>query len=419
MFQRLLRLPLHLNAMSSFSNLWNTDSAIARRSSVAQYNKFLRSTLSALRQSPAPPSVHVLIGNEAADADSIISSLSYAFLNHQQHPEMLHVPVLPIPRAELILRSDVAVLLQELGVDTDALIFVDEFSWETYIKVTLTLLDHNALCNKKISQVQSLQVVEIIDHHSDLGQHLLAEKREVAFANGNALVASTCTLVAERMMKLTSHDVHKLLATMLLGVIALDSINFDPSAKKVTSRDVKVAEILETMAFAKRETLFEWLQTEKFNPIHWQAFTLENCLQVDYKEFTYASTAGHTRNFGISAVLIDLETFVRKADDAAVLCQKLSDYCKKNGIAFLVVMSMFMTPDKENNRQLLFFQEDGDDAKHCVEYLKRDGSLQMKPLALPQLHRDDRVISFCQSNVRASRKQVAPIIQRALDQIGD
>ncbi|OWZ07528.1 hypothetical protein PHMEG_00020071 [Phytophthora megakarya] len=381
----------------------------ARRSSVALFNEFLRSTRSALTKSAA--SVHVVIGNEAADADSIVSSLSFAFLQSQRHPETLYVPVLSIPRSELALRCDVTALFQALGVDTDAIVFVDEFPW-TRTPVKLTLMDHNALNNKKIPQIDGLEVVEIVDHHSDLKQHLDA-KREVAFAQGNALVASTCTLVAERLKDAEHHDVHKLLATMLLGVIALDSINFDPSAKKVTLRDVQAAEELEETAFAKKQELFKWLQSEKFNVKHWAAFTLENCLQVDYKEFAFTTSVGEEKKVGISAVLIDLQTFVRKSQDGAALRKALATYCKENELSFLVVMTMFVTADGRH-RQLLFFQEVGDEAKHCIEYFKKERSLQLEPLHLPETHHDDHVTVFNQLNTGASRKQVAPLIQRAL-----
>eukprot|EP00644_Phytophthora_capsici_P007195 jgi/Phyca11/506802/fgenesh2_kg.PHYCAscaffold_22_\ len=354
------------------------------------------------------------MGNEAADADSIVSSMSYAFLHYQQQSETLHVPVLPIPRSELVLRCDVTALFQALGVDTGALVFVDEFPWGIKSRVKMTLMDHNALNNKKIPQIDGLEVVEIVDHHSDLGQHQDVKKREVAFADGNALVASTCTLVAERLKEVESHEAHKLLSTMLLGVIALDSINFDPSAKKVTPRDIKAAEKLQETAFAKKEELFKWLQAEKFNPAHWGAFTLQNCLQVDYKEFTFSTATGGSTKVGISAVLIDLEAFVLKTKDSAALRTELGAYCQQNDLSFLVVMTMFMTADKQRHRQLLFFHEHGVEAGHCVDYLKREASLQLEPWVLPESHRDEHVTGFNQLNTGASRKQVAPLIQQAL-----
>ncbi|GMF62818.1 unnamed protein product [Phytophthora fragariaefolia] len=201
---------------------------------------------------------------------------------------------------------------------------------------------------------------------------------------------------------------------MLLAVIALDSINFDPSAKKVTPRDVKAAEKLEAAAFATKGELFAWLQAEKFNPAHWRAFTLENCLQVDYKEFAFATAAGDSKIVGFSAVLIDLEAFARKAENAAALRQALSTYCEQNELAFLVVMTMFVTADGQRHRQLLFFQEKGDDVKHCVAFFEKEGSLHLELIQLPESHCDQRVLAFNQLNTAASRKQVAPLIQRAL-----
>ncbi|CAH0519854.1 unnamed protein product [Peronospora belbahrii] len=332
-----------MSRYSSFCIKWQV-SLNTRRSSVAAFNEFLSCIRLNVQKLRLPANVHVLLGNEAADADSIVSSLTYAFIHTQLQPETLCVPVIPIYRNELILRCDVTALFQTLEVNTDALVFVDEFPWDIIkSKVKVTLLDHNALSNKKIPALKGMQVVEIIDHHCDLGQHIDAEKREIAFADGNALVASTCTLVAERLKEVVYHNAHRMLSTMLLGVIALDSINFDPGAKKVTPRDVKAAQNLEETAFAKKEELFKWLQQEKFNPVHWDSFTLENCLQVDYKEFTFAK-------------------------------KKLVVYCKQNDLAFLVVMTMFRTSHGKRHRQLLFFQEIGDDAQHCVAFLKRGSS---------------------------------------------
>ncbi|CAH0481115.1 unnamed protein product [Peronospora belbahrii] len=411
MLQRLVSKQNPMSRYSSFCIKWQV-SLNTRRSSVAAFNEFLSCIRLNVQKLRLPANVHVLLGNEAADADSIVSSLTYAFIHTQLQPETLCVPVIPIYRNELILRCDVTALFQTLEVNTDALVFVDEFPWDIIkSKVKVTLLDHNALSNKKIPALKGMQVVEIIDHHCDLGQHIDAEKREIAFADGNALVASTCTLVAERLKEVVYHNAHRMLSTMLLGVIALDSINFDPGAKKVTPRDVKAAQNLEETAFAKKEELFKWLQQEKFNPVHWDSFTLENCLQVDYKEFTFA------KKVGISVVLVDLVAFVFKLKDATALRKKLVVYCKQNDLAFLVVMTMFRTSHGKRHRQLLFFQEIGDDAQHCVAFLKEEGSLLLDPFQLPETHRNEHMIAFNQLNTGASRKQVAPLVQRALAEL--
>ena len=66
------------------------------------------------------------------------------------------------------------------------------------------------------------------------------------FADGHATVASTCTLVTERLMQLQSDDESfpAPLAILLLGVILLDSVNLVPEAGKATPRDAAAVRAL-------------------------------------------------------------------------------------------------------------------------------------------------------------------------------
>ncbi|CAM9494412.1 unnamed protein product, partial [Sphacelaria rigidula] len=92
--------------------------------------------------------IHVYVGNEACDADSICSAICLAFLNGAatsptaggastaleirerdgggEQSTVLHIPVIPIPRADLALRREVLVLFELCGVDPAWLTFVDE-----------------------------------------------------------------------------------------------------------------------------------------------------------------------------------------------------------------------------------------------------------------------------------------------------
>lgn len=435
---RIHRRLLVRSAMSSASSTsaaskihWREDSHEAISSGVRALNAFLsqaRSELqSAVDDADSPSVVRVVIGNEAADADSIVSALVYA--HHKRNASAaaaaaVVIPVLPIPRDELALRCDVVSLFHELRVDVSALMFVDEFPWHHAAfrsggsaQLELTLLDHNARSTKRIGEVG--QVVEILDHHMDLGKHADAAVREIAFADGQALVASNCTLVAEKILasaRTAADDArHALHATLLLAVIALDSINFNPSAKKVTPRDVAAAGELEKAAFAPKEALFAWLQAEKFDPAHWGAFTVRNCLQCDYKEFELpGSTDG--QQFGVSAILIELKQFVTKADSGAALVSQLEAFVQESHLAFLLVMTLFVDADGSRRRQLLFYGGGGDQGatRKCIAFLEQEGSLELEQLALPTTHADPHLTAFSQRNAGASRKQVVPLLQLAL-----
>ena len=78
-------------------------------------------------------------------------------------------------------------------------------------------------------------VVEIVDHHLDMGGHaaVIGAQRNVAFdaETKKALVGSACTLVAEVLSPELRADAT--LATLLGGVILIDTLNMDPAAAKV------------------------------------------------------------------------------------------------------------------------------------------------------------------------------------------
>lgn len=460
MRQAIRRQQIHIqrHAMSSVSTVtafqWRQGTEDAVAQSVSAFNAFLRQAKSDVhsvvanansRSNAMPKVVHVVIGNEAADADSIVSSLVYAHfkhhnkvLNKRDHTDV-YVPVLPIPRVELVLRCDVSSLFAKLQIDLDALLFVDEFPWQhaafgsKSATLRLTLLDHNALNTKRMvippmqqqSKSEIGQVVEILDHHMDLGKHSAAPVREIAFADGQALVASNCTLVAEKII--ASSAVHSrndeafaLWSTLLLAVIALDSINFNPRAKKVTARDIQAANELEKVSFASKEALFEWLQAEKFNPVHWDAFSVRSCLQCDYKEFQLPSDRGTGGLYGVSAILIDLDRFVKKESTSGALIEQLQAFAQENCLAFLLVMTMFIDSDGERRRQLLFYKPSSSDSSEslvprCVQFLEQEGSLALERLDLPATHADARLQAFSQRNAGASRKQVVPLLHQALE----
>jgi hypothetical protein len=118
------------------------------------------------------PRALVYIGNAAGDLDTIVSSLTAAFVREQQPggagapgapggalgapAAALHVPVLPFARADFRLRQDASLLFAHCGFELDGqgapseLLFWDEVSAELASAwraagLGLVLTDHNAL----------------------------------------------------------------------------------------------------------------------------------------------------------------------------------------------------------------------------------------------------------------------------------
>ena len=71
-------------------------------------------------------SARAVLGDEAADLDSMASPVAYAWLLARENGGPITVPVMNIPRADFQLRSEAAWLFAEAGVQVDNLVFLDE-----------------------------------------------------------------------------------------------------------------------------------------------------------------------------------------------------------------------------------------------------------------------------------------------------
>lgn len=114
-------------------------------SSVKALNAYLKHSRAsflkyhATRTSDGAPTrrlLHIVMGNEALDLDSIVSSVLLANLYHHHYmgadslPDRIAavdvLPILPIERRDLVLRQEAQALLSQVGVDIPSLIFLDD-----------------------------------------------------------------------------------------------------------------------------------------------------------------------------------------------------------------------------------------------------------------------------------------------------
>ena len=185
---------------------------------------------------------HVIIGNPAGDADSIVSSLSLSYVDHLVGRKPDKLAIVCVPRADLALRRETVLLLEMVHVFSQSLICLDDIPSEA-MESTVTLVDHNKLL---YPQLRECNVVEILDHHMDEQHHVnvVGDLRKIEFEGSTALVASTCTLIAERYLHTSLREIPADLAFSLLGVILLDTANMSHSAAKGTPRDQAAIDFL-------------------------------------------------------------------------------------------------------------------------------------------------------------------------------
>jgi exopolyphosphatase len=361
--------------------------------------------------SPRSNSTTFTVGNQAGDADSIISALALAYVDYlNDGPDAPHkTPVVSIPRADLVLRRDVVLLLQLANVDTTKLIHVEDIA--TVPNPQLILVDHNRLVH---TEFQAPTIVEILDHHFDEGHHVEA-KKTICF--GDTAVASTCTLITERWTGRTTGSTD--LALALLGVLLLDTVNSSPSAGKLTIRDTAAMNKLlqqtdwtslpEFLVHGTNQLdttrLFDHLSNAKFDVDFWQTLSVNDALRLDYKRFE--ATTNHI--FGVSSVLLPMRDFVEKHD----LMKQLKDYLTWHQIPILLVMS-FSLVNGTPQRDIMVCGTNADLVNQVNEYLLNDESLQATKVdtrsTIIQGTNGIYITWMSQGNARASRKQVAPIV---------
>lgn len=361
-----------------------------------------------LRKRREKPTKHLVIGNKAGDADSIVSALAAAYLADDDA-----TPVVSISQNDLkTQRPETMLLLRMAGVETTNMWFADQLDSLSSETLSLTLVDHNRLDAPSLEQ-RGHVVKAIYDHHMDEGYHKDSSTvRNIAFNNdGKAEVASTCTLMVERMEGTLPAD----LSLLLLGVILIDSVNMSPDAGKVTQRDEAAVQKLlkgtnwqqldmvenvcvENYPRPSTSALFDALQNAKFDPIFWDSISLADALRLDFKSFKAAE-----ETFGISSVLLPAKNLLDKEDAIA----NIEAFMKRAHINLLGIMLAYAKDAASPlTRELIL---SGKDSSAVLAWLESEGSLQLS--FREQLDNiDQTVIVLDQGNSRASRKQVAPIL---------
>eukprot|EP00535_Pseudo-nitzschia_heimii_P000701 CAMPEP_0197181770 /NCGR_PEP_ID=MMETSP1423-20130617/5955_1 /TAXON_ID=476441 /ORGANISM="Pseudo-nitzschia heimii, Strain UNC1101" /LENGTH=446 /DNA_ID=CAMNT_0042632081 /DNA_START=75 /DNA_END=1415 /DNA_ORIENTATION=- len=402
-----------------------------------------------------PPSYpRLIIGNEAGDADIILSAIGLSYVkalhnaSQADNCKELIVPIVSIPADSLkFQRPETTFLLADCAgmknvkAEVNDLIAIDQTELLPK-RATLTLTDHNVFRKKNGFE---WIVTEIVDHHLDEENHTDTcppSKRTIAFHGSQALVASTTTLVAEQFFASASTSkMPPSLAILLLGTILLDSVNMNPKAGKGTPRDAAAIQRLleetdwsqltlpdeilsmdnsEKNAGAPDPTkLFEKLQNAKFSPDFWNGLTAEQAIRMDFKSYSIPSPGSSSdSSLGLGSILLEMDHFFQKHGD--VLTQTMARVMEEDQSTLLgLLFNTFGTGD-QRRRQIAFASYDKQILEKLIKYLTVD-TTTIPDLEIEVLHRQDEIevcsndetlhiVRMEQGNVKASRKQVAPIL---------
>ncbi len=342
--------------------------------------------------------LHFVLGNEASDLDSMASSVMYAYCAGQvltDEKDHVFLPLINIPRADFKLRTEAVYLFKEAGIEIGNLLFVDEVDLDRLQEknqLRLTLVDHNKLAASQ-SKYEGL-IEAILDHHEDEGLYPWSESRTIE------PVGSTASLIAEKILQAKPELIDEGTGKLLLGTILLDTVNLDPKAKRVTPKDEQIAGVLLKRIAADQESLFDKLQSEKFNVSSLETYDL---LRKDYKEWQMGSV-----KCGIGSVLMPLKAWIEKDPD---ITAGFESYRKERGLDLLLAMNAYTDPDF--HRDLTVYSTNQSLRAKIIAHLETKG-LGLKPIDPQDLKRKENISFFKQGDISVSRKKLQPILSEFL-----
>ncbi|KAJ1817331.1 Exopolyphosphatase [Coemansia sp. RSA 2599] len=384
----------------------------------------------------------LVLGNESADLDSMVSSISLAY-TLSQPGEVPAIPIINVNRSDMALRADCSLLLtatlQGSGGSLEDLTFIDDFDLpsivsqyvpkENYVvpgELEIWLADHNAPASRQ--RYLEPYVKGIVDHHVDEGRCLGAGTRVID-------MVGSCASLVGAIIRDKEEYVDPGLAKMILAPILLDTADLSVEARKATDRDracvswlvpqVQWSEVSAsvskegdeslTLDVASTRELYKTLDKLKGQVSH---LSSRDLLRKDYKQWQVADMSGSVWNVGISSVGYRLQKWIKRDGQAAIV-DAVDAWIKEQGLDIALVMTHGKVKVK------------GDDVKTYGRELvvafpesRREGSLGIiEALVGTDLNlvpyagaKDAELIRFySQLKTEASRKQVFPAIKQVIE----
>ena len=375
--------------------------------------------------------LHLVLGNESADADSLVSALAHAlFLSRQQQQSRLVVPILSCPRADYPLRREASVIISRwLGGNASSLFFLDDapsFA-PTAEGAALTLVDHN---RRKAKELAGWPVASIVDHHFDEGYHPEAS-RQIDFSAATMRgCGSCCSLIALNLLQQgQGGSLDAPLAEALLSVISMDTINMLPS--KATELDAAaVAGLLGVLRGELGEDkaptvagLFSSLNALRSDRQWWLSLEPRAALGLDWKSWDLAG--GGRGALGTCALMLGASDFLQggrgargQAPVETSRVEAALALARERGCCVLAIMSQVVSPAVE--REVVFLPGGGEGAEEALQTISQalrhaPGAADFELEEIKLLGAPPGAMAFVQKNSKHTRKTMAPWLVAVLE----
>ena len=394
--------------------------------------------------------VTLVIGNESADLDSLSSSLIYAYIRSGFPPRdaftPLYIPITNLPAADLKLRPEFLTVCRHANIEPRHLITLDDFPSLTKLTDKLKpentrwiLVDHNNL-QGTLGEMYGHRVGGVIDHHDD--EHAVrpetGSEPQVVEKSGSctSLVVRYCKDAWDQLssQSLSTGAAHAQgdslvddravsrvwdaqLAKLALAAVLIDTANLTMQGK-VTDADLETVEYLEAKINHSHRDAVGYDRTKYYSELDAakkdiETLQLADILRKDYKEWDEGG-----KRLGISSVVKPLDWLIQKAGQEKSFAALTQVFAEERSLSIYGVMTASTDEEGHFERELYLWAKDsssGTAAERFVKMAEEELALETKSMAKVQEQSADTWRkAWVQMEVSKSRKQVAPLLRKAM-----
>jgi inorganic pyrophosphatase/exopolyphosphatase len=228
-----------------------------------------------------------VLGNEACDADSIVSAICYSwFLNCTAPDDVEYVAFVQCAEEDLLYRLDYAEICRIVSFQPRRLHSIRAIPSPVSGWI---LVDHHYPSKLMLNIGNALDVAEIIDHHEVISDEATEFVESVSCVDIRT-IGSTCTVIGERILnsRLKSEEIPREILMMLFLVIVLDTGDLSPELGKTTKTDEEIYSRLKTiLGISDVGPMLDRIMKSKFSREFWYGYPLDTVFLYDFKEIDH------------------------------------------------------------------------------------------------------------------------------------
>lgn len=383
------------------------------RKELAEYIKYVRKLYNEEIGNNDKLIKRIVIGNSSGDMDSVISSISYSYLNYLRNKDIIY-PIISFLKEDLKLRKDIEFSLNKIGIYEEDLIYFNELINYNY---KIILVDHNEIDNlliKKILDEGKGEIIGIIDHHVDNGKYLNCKPRIIK-------ICGSCSSLVFEYFKNELKEIKDFKDIQFLSTAI--GIDTNKLKQRVENEDLQIYNEILNKVISTNEfnQYIDIVNKEKHNI---KGLSIYDLMRKDYKEKEIDFNNGQIIRIGISSIgysYQDLVNIYCNGTDDSIIIYDIAKWKNERKLDYFVLMTAFC--DKNEDDKGKFKREIGifSSARNRENVLKILNKIST-PLNLIEsaASREETCASldacfklFNQLEISKSRKAVLPLLCEA------